>query len=105
MKKTLAVMGNEIRTTLGRKTFTLMALGLPLLVGLIALVIIFINRDTGARPPAGAEAATASNGPEAVGYVDEGGLIRTLPSDSADGAGGRGGQCLLCHPCRLPGKR
>jgi ABC-2 type transport system permease protein len=86
MKKTLAVMGNEIRTTLGRKTFTLMALGLPLLVGLIALVIIFINRDTGARPPAGAEAATASNGPEAVGYVDEGGLIRTLPSDVPDGS-------------------
>lgn len=85
MNKTFTVMGNEIRATLARKSFTIIALGLPLLVGVIALVYIFINRDTGSAPPAGAGATTGPDTPAAVGYVDPGDLVRTLPGDVPDG--------------------
>ena len=50
MHKTLMVMVNEIRTTLSRKAFTIFAFGVPLIVGLAALVIVFINRDAGSSP-------------------------------------------------------
>jgi ABC-2 type transport system permease protein len=82
MKKTLIVMLNEIRTTLGRKSFTLLALGLPLLVGAVALAIMLINRET-ASAPATTPTAEISQGDSltAEGYVDPGGLIQTLPDD------------------------
>jgi ABC-2 type transport system permease protein len=87
MKKTLIVMRNEIRTTLGRKAFTIMALGLPLLLGVAALVVMTINRDTGAALETTRASGEAEAGrPLLEGYVDEGGLIKTLPEDvPADG--------------------
>jgi ABC-2 type transport system permease protein len=82
MKKTLIVMFNEIRTTLGRKSFTLFALGLPLLLGVVALVIMLINREAASTPATSPTAETRrQDTPTAEGYVDEGGIVRTLPDD------------------------
>jgi ABC-2 type transport system permease protein len=87
MNKTLIVMFNEIRTTLGRKSFTLAALGLPLLLGAVALVVMFINREAASTPATSPTAETSqADRPTAEGYVDAGGIIKTLPDDvSPDG--------------------
>jgi len=84
MNKTLLVMRNEIRTTLRRKSFMLLAVGVPLLMSAIALIVMAINRDDSVAEVAPAETADAAkqtaegawpaNGGE--GYVDEGGLIK-----------------------------
>jgi ABC-2 type transport system permease protein len=82
MKKTLIVMSNEIRTTLGRKSFTLLALGLPLLLGAVALAIMLINRETASAPATGpTPEVRQADSPTAEGYVDPGGIITTLPDD------------------------
>jgi ABC-2 type transport system permease protein len=93
MNKTLLVIRNEIRTTLRRRSFMLLAVGIPLLMSAIALVVMAINRDVtsdrgdrgspGSPPGAPAEtaepeAAWPANGVE--GYVDKGGLIQALPA-------------------------
>jgi ABC-2 type transport system permease protein len=84
MKKTLIVMGNELRATLARKAFVAISLGLPLLVGLIVLAIALSRRDAGSASPTGAETGM-TDAPEAVGYVDPGGLVQTIPSDVPSG--------------------
>ena len=77
MKKTVLVMLNEIRATLRRKSFTILALGMPLVLGIVALIVIALNRD--------ASLASTETGdvPEPVmeGYVDQGDLIEVLPTD------------------------
>ncbi len=89
MNKTLLVMLNEIRTTLRRKSFMLLAVGVPLLMGAIALIMMVVNRDDSlaavapAQTVEAAEAARRANGIE--GDVGEGGLIQTLPADIPPG--------------------
>lgn len=82
MNKTLLVMASEIRTTLRRKSFTLFAFGLPLVLGIVVLIVAAVNRDAAA-----ALIANETETPPVVeqvgeGYVDQGGLISTLPSDT-----------------------
>jgi ABC-2 type transport system permease protein len=79
MKKTMLVMLHEIRTTLRRKSFVILALGLPLLLGAIALIVATVNRDAVATLAETAAVDVTQRMPE--GYVDEGGLIEALPSD------------------------
>jgi len=79
MKKTMLVMLYEIRTTLRRKSFVILALGLPLLLGVIALIVATVNRDAVATLAETAAVDTPQRLPE--GYVDEGGLIEALPPD------------------------
>jgi len=88
MNKTLLVMLNEIRTTLRRKSFMILALGVPLVMGATALVVMVVNRDVSSAPVASTETIDAAKQtaegawPELVeGYVDEGGLIKALPAD------------------------
>ncbi len=86
MKKTVLVMLNEINTTLRRKTFIVMGFGIPLVLGVIALIVMAVNRD--ASPAT--VASTGIRGSDAArqmaeGYVDEGGLIRVLPADVPSG--------------------
>ena len=80
MHKTLLVMQNEIRATLSRKAFTIFAFGVPLLVGVAVLVIMFINRDAGAPSIPG---PTNDDRPtvQTEGYVDPGGLVKAFPAD------------------------
>jgi ABC-2 type transport system permease protein len=77
MNKTWLIMKNEIRVTLGRKTFTLFAFGLPVVLGIIALVTIVINNsgDDGAAEPAETQQQFVE------GYVDPGNLIQSLPEN------------------------
>ncbi len=79
MKKTILVMLYEIKTTLRRKSFTIIAFGAPLVLGLVALIVMAINRD------AASIAAISPETDDAVeqtveGYVDEGNLISLLPA-------------------------
>jgi len=79
MKKTMLVMLYEIRTTLRRKSFVILALGLPLVLGVIALIVATVNRGAVATLAETAAVDVPQRMPE--GYVDEGGLIEALPSD------------------------
>ena len=81
MKKTLLVMIAEIRVSLHRKTFVLFALALPLVLGLIALTFMIANRGGSEKAPEPVVQAVVTN----QGYVDEGGLIRTLPAEVTAG--------------------
>ena len=78
MSKTSLIMVQEIRTTIRRKTFMIFSFGLPLLVGVIALVFILVNRDSGSTNNV-VEIKPAEQLVE--GYVDEGALIQSIPED------------------------
>jgi ABC-2 type transport system permease protein len=86
----LLVMKNEIGTTLRRKAFIIMAIGLPLVLGLVALIVGSVNQNA---IETAAEAGELPEETEEVveGYVDEGGLIETLPADIPPG-------CLVAYP-------
>ena len=80
MKKTVLVMLHEIRATLGRKAFTILALGMPLVLGVIALIVMAVNRD------ASTEIDTSDETKQmAEAYVDKGGLIEALPAGVPSG--------------------
>lgn len=79
MRKTFLVMRSEIGRSLQRKTFVFFAFGFPLILGAIALVFMLANRGATPAAPPPAPASTAQVSRE--GYVDQGGLIKTLPAD------------------------
>ena len=83
MKKTMLVMLYEIHTTLRRKAFLLVAVGLPLLLGVVAVIVASVNRDAATRPMQIAPADASQRALQ--GYVDVGGLIETLPPDIPSG--------------------
>ena len=85
MNKTFLVMVSEIGRTLRRKAFTIFALGLPILMGIVVLVLGFVNRDAGAAtlPPEPETPAIEEQVGE--GYVDEGGLIEVIPEGIPSG--------------------
>ncbi|HNS02031.1 MAG TPA: ABC transporter permease [Anaerolineae bacterium] len=80
MQKTLMIMASEIRTTLRRKSFVIIAIVVPLLLSLISLGIGLINRNAMESAMAEMAAAPAPSS-TAAGYVDPGGLIQTVPAD------------------------
>jgi ABC-2 type transport system permease protein len=73
MNKTWLIMKAELRTTLGRKTFMLLAFGLPVLLGIIALAVMVANSDGGTVEEVEPQQSFVE------GYVDPGGLIHDLP--------------------------
>lgn len=80
MNKTFMIMAGEVRTTLRRKSFVIIAIVAPLVLGLVALGIGLINRN--AMESAFVEAAASPAVSSTVaGYVDTGNLIRTVPAD------------------------
>ncbi len=81
MNKTILVMASEIRTTLRRKSFTLFAFGLPLVLGIVVLIVAAVNRDAATALIANETETPAVVEQVGEGYVDQGGLISTLPSD------------------------
>ncbi len=76
MNKTLLIMVQEIRTTLRRKSFMFFSFGLPLLVGIIVLILIFARKN-----PDPAEELNRSEKAEQIshGYVDADDLIKEMP--------------------------
>jgi len=81
MNKTILVMASEIRTTLRRKSFTLFAFGLPLVLGIVVLIVAAVNRDAATALIPNETETPAVVEQVGEGYVDQGGLISTLPSD------------------------
>jgi ABC-2 type transport system permease protein len=80
-------MLHEIRTTLRRRAFVIVALGVPLILGIVFLVVMAINRNASPDPAALARARGAQAGEQlADGYVDKGGLVKMLPANIPDGA-------------------
>jgi ABC-2 type transport system permease protein len=84
MKKTLLVMSQQMQVTLQSKTFIIFALAVPIVLGLIALVMGMVNRNATADLAA-EMAATAAQSQQAEGYVDQAGLVQTLPADLPSG--------------------
>jgi ABC-2 type transport system permease protein len=80
MQKMLRVLWHEMRTTLRRKSFLIVAFGLPLSMILVALVAALASRDTTADTLA---TLTASDQDPTLreGYVDASGLVDELPAD------------------------
>ncbi|HSN75839.1 MAG TPA: ABC transporter permease [Anaerolineae bacterium] len=84
MNKTLMIMAAEIRTSLRRKSFVIIAIVIPLLFGVVALGIGVINRDAMETALVEVQASPAAASGQ-TGFVDAGGLIQTIPSDMPAG--------------------
>lgn len=84
MKKVYLVLRHELITTLRRRSFLLVAFGIPLLA-LLVLVGVTIFRggspDSGVIAPEAAAAAEL----EVQGYVDRAGVVSLIPEDIPDG--------------------
>ena len=78
MKKTMLVAIQEIYTTLRRKSFIFFTFGLPIIIGIIIGIVIFVNRD-----PEPSDDQLLSDPAEEViaGFVDEAQLISRLPDN------------------------
>jgi ABC-2 type transport system permease protein len=83
MKKTVLVMLNEVGTSMRRMQFIIMAVGLPLVAGLAALIIILLNPDGTQSPQSSPPVEMVQT--EVDGFVDTGGLIQALPGDLPPG--------------------
>lgn len=87
MRKTLLVMRAEIGATLRRKTFLIFAFVIPITLGIIAGVMMYVNRDRVPTelPSATSLIETAVERSGKTGFIDNSGLILALPDDvSAD---------------------
>jgi ABC-2 type transport system permease protein len=80
MKKTMHVMVRELQITLGRKSFTIIGFGIPLLLGIVAAVLILTNKDKPLVDSSSSLLSSIESSEKAVeGYVDEGDLIQSVP--------------------------
>jgi ABC-2 type transport system permease protein len=79
MSKTFLVLKNEIIVTVTRRSFLLIALGVPLLSIVIFSVLAILNRNT---PNSVGEFFSAVSAPskKPEGYVDASGLIKEMPA-------------------------
>ena len=81
MHKTLMIMAAEMRTSLRRKSFVMVAIVAPLLLGLIALGIGLANRNALETVLGDLQSGAAAVG--VAGLVDPGRLVKTHPADEA----------------------
>ena len=77
MNKTLLVLRHELAITFRRRSYLVMAFGLPLLAVIVFAVIILLRGD--ADSSGGASPAPALPELQIEGYVDLSGLIQTIP--------------------------
>jgi ABC-2 type transport system permease protein len=75
MRNTWLVIKHEIRSTLGKPSFWIMTFLFPLVIVGLQVVSQVLARDMVE------EAANATSESEAIGYVDEAGLIQTIPTE------------------------
>lgn len=85
MSKILSIMSTEMRTTLRRKSFVVVAFIIPVILGIVALAFGLLQ-DTSLSKGLGS--LTGGSAPavplaEQSGYVDAANLIRTVPTDLA----------------------
>ena len=75
MRNTWLVIKHEIRSTLGKPSFWIMTFLFPLVMVGLQVVSQVLARDMVE------DAANATSDSEAIGYVDEAGLIQTIPTE------------------------
>jgi ABC-2 type transport system permease protein len=75
MNKTLLIMRNELRVTLRRRSFLILAFGLPIVAAIISLTVIVINNNAEESTPE-PEQTTFTEG-----YVDPANQLAWLPAD------------------------
>ncbi|HZD58189.1 MAG TPA: ABC transporter permease [Anaerolineales bacterium] len=85
MNKTLSVLKNEIIVTVARRSFLLIALGVPLVSILGFVLLSALNRRA---PNSVAEffSSVSAPGQKAEGFVDQSGLIKTIPDSIPEAA-------------------
>lgn len=83
MKKTMLVLRHELATTLRRRSYLLLAFGIPLLAILIFAAYTIIKSDSAGNDDAESETETSEL--EVEGYVDQSGLIRVIPQSVPPG--------------------
>ena len=76
MDKTLLVLRNEIYITVRRRSFFIIALGVPVLSFIILGLVGYINRSS---PQVIETVVSAPSRPTTEGYVDQAGLVVSLP--------------------------
>ncbi|MGD2254074.1 MAG: hypothetical protein PVF70_14285, partial [Anaerolineales bacterium] len=80
MRKTLLVLRHELFTTLGRRSFQLIAFILPLIAVLVFVVLSIVKGGSGSSVEPGLDSQQQTD-LEVEGYVDLAGLIQELPED------------------------
>jgi len=83
MKKTMLVLRHELVTTLRRRSYLLLAFGIPLLAILIFAGYTVIKSDSAGNDDAAPETETSEL--EVEGYVDQSGLISVIPQSVPPG--------------------
>jgi len=81
MNKTLLVLRYELVTTLRRRSFLLMAFGIPLLAILIFAGVTIVKGNSTDSSDAASETETYEL--EVEGYVDQSGLVSVVPQGDA----------------------
>jgi ABC-2 type transport system permease protein len=81
MKKTLLILKHELLTTIGRRSFLIFGVLMPVAA---MLGLALFGRLT-AESAAGSAAETAAPKLEAEGFIDESGLLRVIPEDIPSG--------------------
>ena len=100
MKNSWLVLRQEVITTLTRRSFLLTAFGIPLISILIFGAVALFNRPGNSSSPGSENAGGTEVGiPE--GYVDQSGLIDTLPENMPSNALPREASGIPGHASRL----
>lgn len=81
MSKTYLVMVQEIQSSLRRKTFVFFSFGLPLIMGLIALILGVVNQGRSVDEELAELMNQAENTTQVEGFVDASGLIQVIPGE------------------------
>jgi ABC-2 type transport system permease protein len=88
MRKAFLVLRYELLTTLRRPSFLFAAFGVPLISALILAGVAAVNREAPSAMQVVTELLVAPAAPSSLpeGYVDESGLVRSLPATLPAGA-------------------
>jgi len=80
MRKTLAIIKNELSTTLGRPSYLIITFGLPIL-GVLSFVILGLIRGQPGELDLSETGSNETSELSMEGYVDQANLLKTLPPD------------------------
>lgn len=83
MNKTSLVMVQEIQFTLRRKAFMIIGFGIPVVMGIVAIVTGIANRDAAADLMTAALQEAMSTSSKVEGYVDQSNLVHFIPENDS----------------------
>jgi len=78
MSQTLLILRHELLTTLGRKSFLLATLGVPLLLVVVVAGMSLVGDDSGGSGSSSSSPRATGRSP-VEGYIDQSGLIQAIP--------------------------